>query len=206
MNPRKIFIAIVAVVSIATGTWLSYQVASSPPQATLRSATLLSGANAVADFDLVDHTGAAIGADVFKGQWDLVFFGFTHCPDVCPITLQVLSAANQQLAADGFEPVPRIVLVSVDPERDQPDVLAPYINYFGAGNLGITGTLEEIRKLTDSLGIYFEKSMRENGDYTVDHSSAVMLFDPNGEFRALFSSPHEVDNYINDIPLIVTGS
>ncbi|NIL95405.1 MAG: hypothetical protein GTO71_13435 [Woeseiaceae bacterium] len=206
MNPRKIFIATVAIVAIAVGAWLSYQVASPPRAQSTRAATLLNGANALPEFTLVDHTGAPVGADVFTGQWDLVFFGFTHCPDVCPLTLQVLASARQQLADSGFEPLPRIVLVSVDPERDTPDKLAQYVSHFGEGNLGITGELEELRKLTGALGIFFGKSMREDGSYLVDHSSAVLAFDPNGQFRALFGSPHQAENYVHDIPIIVDQS
>ena len=200
MNPRHIFIAAVAIVAIAMGAWLSFQAASPPAEP--RAATLLPGANELPDFSLLDHTGAEIGPEVFSGQWDLVFFGFTHCPDICPLTLQILSAAREQLAADGFEPLPRIVLVSVDPERDTPENTAQYVGYFGTDNLGITGSLEEIRKLTKALGIFFDKSEREDGSYSVDHSAAVLVFDPDGQFRALFGTPHEVENYVHDIPII----
>ena len=204
MKPRTLFIATVAVVAIATGAWLSYRLASAPADDVQpRAATLLSGANTLGRFTLVDHTGATAGPEVFRGQWDLVFFGFTHCPDICPITLQVLSTARQQLADAGIEPLPRIVLVSVDPERDTPELLADYVAYFGAGNVGLTGEIDEVRKLTDGLGVFFEKRPQDGSNYTVDHSSAVLLFDPAGEFRALFSSPHGVDNYVHDLPIIM---
>lgn len=202
MNPRNIFIATVAIAAIAMGAWLSFQAASPPAEP--RAATILPGANELPDFDLLDHTGDAIGAGVFSGHWDLVFFGFTHCPDICPLTLQVLAAAKKQLAANGVEPLPRIVLVSVDPERDTPEKLAQYVTYFGEDNLGITGDLDEIRKLTNGLGIFFEKNVQDDGSYTVDHSAAVLVFDPEGQFRALFGSPHEVDNYVHDIPIITS--
>jgi protein SCO1/2 len=203
MNPRNLFIAAVAIIAIATGVWLSYRVASPPEAAEPRAATILHGANSVADFALIDHTGTPVTPAVFQGQWDLVFFGFTRCPDICPLTLQALSDARRQLEAAGFEPLPRIVLVSVDPERDSPEALAEYVRYFGETNLGITGELDEVRKLTSSLGIFFEKNQREDGTYSVDHSSAVLLFDPDGNLRALFSSPHTVENYVHDIPIIL---
>ena len=203
MNPRNIFVATVAVVAIATGAWLSYRVIVPPEPQGPRAATLLQGANPLPEFALVDHTGAPAGPDVFHGQWDLVFFGFAHCPDICPLTLQVLSAARQELAESGFQPLPRIVLVSVDPERDSPENLAAYLGYFGTDNLGITGELAELRKLTGGLGIFFQKSEREGGGYTVDHSTAVLVFDPDGQFRALFGSPHKVENYVHDIPIII---
>jgi protein SCO1/2 len=201
MGPRKIFIAAIAVIAIATGTWLSFKVASPPPAPNV--ATILPAGNELPEFSLLDHTGAAIGRDVFEGNWDLVFFGFTHCPDICPLTLQVLAEAKNKLTAAGFEPLPRIVLISVDPERDTPEKLSQYVGYFGDGNLGITGDLEEIRKLTNGLGIWFEKS-GDGEDYSVDHGAAVLVMDPQGQFRALFSAPHKAENYVHDLPIIMS--
>jgi protein SCO1/2 len=159
--------------------------------------------NPLPAFELVDQDGAPIDETVFEGQWDLVFFGFTHCPDVCPTTLQVLAAAKAALAEQGVSPLPRIVLVSVDPERDTPDILRQYVGYFGAGNLGVTGSLEGIRTLTTGLGIYFEKQESDDANYLVDHSAAVLLIDPQGRFSALFGGPHVVENYVHDLPILM---
>ncbi|MDX1508430.1 MAG: SCO family protein, partial [Woeseiaceae bacterium] len=150
----------------------------------------------------LDHDGNAIDASVFEGQWDLVFFGFTHCPDICPITLQVLADARRQLAANGQATLPRIVLVSVDPERDTPEILGNYIAAFGDGNLGITGDLQELRKLTGALGIFFQKAASDNDYYSVDHASVVIAIDPQGRYRAVFSSPHKASNFVHDFPLL----
>jgi protein SCO1/2 len=201
MSPRNIIIAAVATIAIVTGTWLSFKAASPPPVPNV--ATVLPVGNDLPEFSLLDHTGSAIGRDVFRGHWDLVFFGFTHCPDICPLTLQVLADAREQLAADGIAPLPRIVLVSVDPERDTPEQLAQYIGYFGDDNLGITGDLEELRKLTNGLGIWFEKSAVGDDNYSVDHSAAVLVINPQGKFRALFGAPHQADNFVHDLPLIM---
>ena len=101
--------------------------------------------------------------------------------------------------------MPRIVLVSVDPERDSPEILGQYIDYFGDGNLGLTGTLEEIRKLTGGLGIYFQKQSGDDdgADYSVDHSAAVLVIDPDGGFHAVFSGRHVVDNFVHDLPILM---
>ena len=107
------------------------------------------------------------------------------------------------LLSMGQSPLPRIVLVSVDPERDSPEVLGDYISYFGEGNLGITGSLEEITRLTAGLGIYFKKQPSDGDNYNVDHSAAVLLINPNGSFHALFGSPHSVNNYVHDLPIIM---
>lgn len=201
MGPRNIIVAAIAVIAVATGAWLSYQMASPPAEP--RMATLLPGTAALPEFDLLDHTGAPVGPDVFDGQWDLVFFGFTHCPDICPLTLQVLADARRQLAGQDVDPLPRIVLVSVDPERDTPEKLAQYVGYFGEHNLGITGELDELRKLTTALGIWFEKSSLDGDNYAVDHAAAVLLIDPEGGYRAVFSAPHDVANFVHDLPIIM---
>jgi protein SCO1/2 len=202
MSPRNLFIVGVALFAIVTGAWLSYQVMSPPPVP--RTATVLPGSAELPDFSLVDQNGATIGRDVFRGQWDLVFFGFTQCPDICPLTLQILATAKQQLADNGQDPLPRIVLVSVDPERDTPELLARYVAYFDTDSLGITGELDELRKLTNSLGIFFEKVFSDDGNYTVNHSAVVLLINPDGRFHAVFGTPHEAANFVHDLPIIMS--
>jgi len=201
MSPRTVFIAVVALAAIATGAWLSLETARRP--ATPSFATLLPAGGPLPEFSLLDQHGMPVGRSALEGQWDLVFFGFTHCPDICPLTLQLLADVRRQLADAGGEPLPRIVFVSVDPERDTPGILAAYLAYFDDEALGMTGDLEELRKLTAGLGIWFEKTPVDGADYTVDHSAAVLVIDPEGRFSAVFSTPLEVDNLVHDLPLIM---
>ena len=203
MGPRNLITAIVLGLALAVGIFMALRMQT---PVTPESALVLPTPSEVPEFSLVDQQGAAIDRTVFRGQWDLVFFGFTHCPDICPTTLQVLAAAKSALAAQGQTPLPRIVLVSVDPERDTPELLGEYVDYFGDGNLGITGTLEEITRLTSGLGIFFEKQSADGNNYAVDHSTAVLVIDPDGGFHAVFSGPHVVENYVHDLPIIMTGS
>ncbi len=203
MGPKNTVIAIVAVVAIGTGAWLSSLLTTTPAEP--RTATVLPGASALPEFALLDQNGEPFGRDAFEGHWSLVFFGFTHCPDICPLTLQTLANAQQQLAAVGADPLPRIVLVSVDPERDTPEIMRDYVGYFGSGHTGVTGELDELRKLTSSLGIFFAKSGIEGDSYSVDHSSVVLLLNPEGRRHALFSAPHEVDNFVHDLPIIMAA-
>ncbi|NIV18300.1 MAG: copper chaperone PCu(A)C [Woeseiaceae bacterium] len=204
MKPRSIIVATLAITAIAIGTWTSYRIMMPPPSP--RTATVLPAAGELPDFSLLDHDGNSIGPGIFAGQWDLVFFGFTHCPDICPLTLQLLASARQQLAEAGQQPLPRIVLVSVDPERDTPDIMGQYVRYFGTETLGITGELDEIRKLTKGLGIYFEKAGSDPDDYSVDHSAVVLLIDPLGRLHALFGAPHDASNYVHDLPIIMQAA
>lgn len=202
MSPKNFIVAIVMAIALSAGIFIATRM-QAPTE--LRTAFILPAPNPLPDFALVDAAGDTVTRDTFRGDWNLVFFGFTHCPDICPATLQILAAARKELAASGQDPLPRIVLVSVDPERDTPAQMGRYVDYFGKGNLGITGSLEETRKLTSALGIYFEKQPGDEDDYAVDHSAAVLVVNPDAEFHALFSGPHLVETYVHDVPLIMAG-
>ena len=202
MGPKNFIVAIILAIALATGIFVAARMQA---PAALKAAFVLPAPMPLPEFALVDQDGDAVTATSFREDWHLVFFGFTHCPDICPTTLQILAAARSELAAAGEEPLPRIVLVSVDPERDTPTLIGKYVDYFGDDNLGITGDLDELRKLTSGLGIYFEKQPGDGSDYSVDHSAAVLLIDPNGEFHALFGGPHSIENYVHDIPLIMAN-
>jgi protein SCO1/2 len=200
--PRHLLFAVVLSIALAAGAFMALRY-SEPAEP--QFALVLPAGQAVPEFSLLDQDGNPVDAAVFRDRWDLVFFGFTHCPDVCPTTLQVLSQAQQTLRESAATTLPRIVLVSVDPERDTPALMAGYMAHFGEGSLGLTGDLEEIRKLTGGLGIFFEKQPAVDGNYGVDHSAAVLLIDPNGELKAVFGAPHVPDNFVHDLPLITGG-
>jgi protein SCO1/2 len=202
MAPKNLIVAIVLAIALAAGIFVAARL-SSPQEMT--TAFVLPAPTPLPEFSLTDQFGDTVNGDTFRDYWNLVFFGFTHCPDICPATLQILAMAKSELADAGQEPLPRIVLVSVDPERDTPELIGDYVDYFGDDNLGITGSLEELMKLTSGLGIYFEKQPAEGDDYAVDHSAAVLVINPDGGFHALFSGPHLVENYVHDLPLIMAG-
>jgi protein SCO1/2 len=205
MTKSNILRVLILILAAVAGAWLSFGLKTPPPQPV--AATVLPAPSVLPEFSLQDQHGQAFARDNFKGQWSLVFFGFTNCPDVCPTTLQVLSSAKQQLAQQQFSPLPRIVFVSVDPERDTPEVIGQYVDYFGEDNEGVTGSIEELRKFTGGIGIYFEKSPLDlnatNDNYSVDHSAAVLVINPQAQFHALFGTPLTVENLVNDLPLIM---
>jgi protein SCO1/2 len=200
MGPKNFIVAIILAIALAMGIFAAVRL-KAPAEPT--AAFVLPAPTPLPEFSLIDQFGEAVTIDTFKGHWSLVFFGFTHCPDICPTTMQILALARSELSAAGQVPLPRIVLVSVDPERDDPELMGTYVDYFGEGNLGVTGSLDELKKLTTGLGIYFEKQAGNADDYAVDHSAAVLLINSDGQFHALFSAPHNTANYVNDIPLIV---
>jgi protein SCO1/2 len=202
MDPKNVIVAIILAVALAAGILVATRLQS---PAELKTAFVLPAPMPLPEFSLVDQAGDTVTGDRFRDSWSLVFFGFTHCPDICPTTLQILAAAKRELAAAGSDPLPRIVLVSVDPERDTPELIGAYVNYFGDDNLGVTGNMKELRKLTSGLGIFFEKQPGNGDDYGVDHSVAVLLINPDAEFHALFSGPHVIDNFVHDLPLIMAA-
>jgi protein SCO1/2 len=202
MGPRNLLFALVLALALIAGVFMALR---SDAPAEPVAALILPNPDPLPEFSLLDQNGNTIDRSVFTGQWDLVFFGFTHCPDICPATLQLLATARATLAEQGQEPLPRIVLVSVDPERDTPEVIGQYVDYFGDGNLGITGSLENISVLTTGLGIYFQKQATDGDNYLVDHSAAVLVIDPGGRFSGLFSGPHSVQNFVHDLPIIING-
>jgi protein SCO1 len=203
MDSRKVFIVATSIAAIVTGAWLSWHMLRPVPVP--QTATVLPMPAVLAEFSLLDQRGDPFTGDSLQGEWSLLFFGFTHCPDICPLTLQVLADARRQLQAAGQEPLPRIILVSVDPERDSPEIIGRYVASFGDGTLGVTGDLTELRKLTASLGIFFEKSVIGGDDYSVDHSAVVIVINPAGRFHALFGSPHDAAKIAHDLPLIMAA-
>lgn len=201
MNPKTLVTVMIVGIALMAGILVAlkaFNVAPAEPAA----ATILPLKTAVPAFSAFDQNGDAINQEIFKGQWDLVFFGFTNCPDICPLTLQVLSAATTQLRDGGQTPIPRIVLVSVDPERDTPAKISDYIDNFGDENLGITGDLEEIKALASGLFVFFEKQAGDGDYYAVDHAANVLVIDPDGRLHAIFSTPHKIENFVNDLPLV----
>jgi protein SCO1/2 len=175
------------------------------PAAQPQSATILPSPMSLPDFAMLDQDARPFTRESLEGAWTLLFFGFTNCPDVCPATMQRLAAARDRMAAGGQRELPGILLISVDPERDSPDVLKTYVANFGDDIFGLTGDKSELQKLTKPLGIFHAKSSAHHGGYNVDHSSAVLVINPNAQFHALFSAPYTIDDLVHDLPLIMAS-
>lgn len=132
--------------------------------------------------ELSDHTGKPRRLEDWRGKVVVLFFGFTQCPDVCPTTLAEIAQAVRSLGADA-ERV-QVLMVSVDPERDTPEVLAKYVTAFDPRFVGLRGDLEATRKAAQEFKIYFEKR-KQGGSYTVDHSAQSYVLDAQGRLRLL---------------------
>ncbi|KAF7136359.1 hypothetical protein RHSIM_Rhsim08G0090800 [Rhododendron simsii] len=143
-------------------------------------------------FSLVNHNGKAVTDGDFLGKWTVMYFGFTHCPDICPDELQKLAAAVDKIKKSaGIEVVP--VFISVDPERDTVEQVHEYVKEFHPNLIGLTGNPEEIKKVARAYRVYYMKTEEEGSDYLVDHSIVMYLMDPNMEFVKFYGKNNDVD-------------
>ena len=157
------------------------------------------------EFLLTADDDSVFSNQSLEDKWSLLFFGYTHCPDVCPLTLHQLAQANKELA-DKLDSTPNIIMVSVDPDRDTSEILQKYVRSFGENVSGITGKNEELDKLTSQLGIFYKANKHEGENYSVNHSAAVILINKNAEFHAVFSAPHSIEHFVSDLPLLLKES
>lgn len=145
------------------------------------------------EFELNDHRNDSFDLERVTGRWTLWYFGYTSCPDVCPLTLSVLKGVKQELAGDGDNT--QYVFVSVDPARDTLEQLAGYVTYFSDAIIGVTASEAALTKLTSQLGVLFVLDKPdENGGYLVDHTSAILLTDPQARLVGVFQPPQEPKN------------
>jgi len=136
-------------------------------------------------FTLTDHNGRRVTEKDFLGKYMLVFFGFTYCKDVCPTELQVMSAALDEMGAEGEKLQP--IFVSIDPERDTPEVIKQYVENFHPRLIGLTGSPEEIAAMARAYRVYYGKAVGGSAtDYEMDHSTTIYLMGPDGSFRKHF--------------------
>ena len=174
--------------------------------ALLERATLYQEPRPLADFALVDQDGAAFGPARLRGRWTFLFFGFVNCPDICPTTLATLAAVRRALADLPAGERPGVALVSVDPARDTPPILARYVTHFDPSFTGLTGAPGELDALAQDLGVaVFIGPQDADGIYAVDHSAAVFLVDPEARVVALFNTPHDAATIARDYRRIVTA-
>ncbi len=192
MRHTPVWIAVLASVAVGAGAAL-YERSHEP--LVLRSGTALPEPRTLPAFALVDQAGRPFDRARFEGRWSLLFTGFTHCPDVCPTTLALMAELNRRVARDDLQ----FVFLSVDPERDTPDAIARYIAHFDSKLVGATGARAEMERLTTGLGLAQVRNPGAGDEYTVDHSTAFVLIDPEARLAGYFSAPHERDALAADL-------
>jgi protein SCO1 len=171
MNPVRVFFtALLALVGLAMG-WAGYSYMAVAPD----------GKAFGAPFELVDQDGRVITEKAFQGHPTALFFGFTHCPEVCPTTLFEMNGWFAKLGKDG-ENI-KAYFVSVDPERDTPEILKTYVSNVTSRVIGVTGDPEKVAAMVKSFGVFAKKVPTEDGSYTMDHTASVFLLNSAGDFH-----------------------
>ena len=151
----------------------------------------------LAPFALVDIDGKTFDNASLVGHWTFLFFGFTQCPDVCPVTLSVLGQAERRFKAQSPEAAARIrtALVSVDPERDDRETLATYVRAFSESLTGVTGDRDSLASFARQVNVAFAK-VPSDGGYTMDHTGNVVVINPKGHYHGFIKLPHTVDKVL----------
>jgi protein SCO1/2 len=190
--------ATVALAALLAGAWLADIYREHDSRAMLlpdRVVTLFPDPKPLTAFALTDHQNRVFDVSRLKGKWSFLFFGFTHCPDICPTTLAVLARARENIAKStvGAEDI-QFVFISVDPNRDTAGKLRQYVDYFDTAFLGVTGNDAQIGNLAGQLGAAYQVAITPGiENYPVYHSAAVFLLDPRARYHAVFTPPHDAE-------------
>jgi len=173
-----------------------------PGQQRLSSATVLNDEKPLPAFSLLSVRGK-FENPALGGQWTLMFFGYTFCPDVCPTALLLLKELKSKLLERKIKP-PLVVMVSLDPARDTPETLKNYTAAFDSDFVGVTGSDEAVAPLVKHLGVYYLRHDEDKSSaYLMDHSAAIYLIDPQGRLKAVFSPPQDLARMLVDYPALV---
>lgn len=190
-----------AVCAVAALTLTGCQPAPQPP---VFQSTDITGAAFARDFKLTDHNGQVRNLASFKGKVVAIFFGYTHCPDVCPTTLSDFAAALQQLGPQA-ERV-QVLFVTVDPQRDTPALLKQYVPAFNPRFLGMTTDAESLKTLAKEYKVVYQKtSVKGADDYLIDHTAGTYIYDPKGRLRLLMPYGSSPDMIAHDLKILLAS-
>lgn len=155
-------------------------------------------------FELVDHDRQPFDNQRLQGKWHLLFFGFTHCPDICPDTLQMLDNMFEALDDPAIRRQLQVVFVSVDPDRDDLATMKSYVTYFNSDFLSARAEIERLNVLTDAVGILHHTDRRgDELDYDVGHSASLILTNPEGRYIGVISTPHDSLRIAQDLKALI---
>lgn len=197
--------AIIALLAVGFGIYTNDQMQQARinyAQA-MQTATVLPKARDIAAFSLIDNKNKIYTNQNLLGHWTMFFFGFTNCGYICPTTMAELKKMAELLEKEDIKP-PKVVLVSIDPERDTIKRLNDYVTGYNPNFIGITGSQAKIDALAQNMNILHIKVNNNNNkkNYDIDHSGAILLIDPQGKLKAVFSMPHKAQQLAHDYALI----
>ena len=163
---------------------------------------LLPQSRTVPDLSLTDQDGQPVSLNQLKGKWTVLFFGYTFCPDICPTTLAQLRQIKSELPGEAVDKL-RIVLVSVDPDRDTPQQLKQYLGYFDKQFVGLRAPVDTLQKLANAVSIPYIPADTSKPGYTVDHSGNLALLGPDGTQRGFIRAPLNSQKLVAQLPGLV---
>ena len=166
----------------------------------LVSGTALNPGKPIKPFDLLDHHGEKFDLERLQGKWTILFFGFTNCPDICPVTMQFLKSVKNNLIEQNAWENMQVGFFTVDPARDTVKQLSNYVPHFDPEFIGITGTIEAVEKFAKQMSMPFElEEKNERGHYNVAHSASLLLISPDAQLRGIISAPHQLQPIVTDV-------
>ncbi len=189
-----ILLSIISIAAMIGGTYFSGHL-SVKPKPSIKG-TLFDKSIPVKPFSLIDHHKKKFSVKNFKGKWSFLFFGYTHCPDICPSTMNALKITSIELSKHPkYFSNTQFIFVSIDPGRDTPDILAKYIRFFGSNFIAITGNTTEITAFARNFGILHKVTPHKDpSKYQVAHSGHILLINPKAEWQALLRHPPKSKN------------
>jgi len=221
---KKIIILIIAVVAIAFSVYYfkfidkNYQDIAK----NLKVSHLIYNPDKIlSSFSLIDHNGNNFNNESLKGEWTLLVFIYTHCPDVCPTELMNISLVNSKIRKNNPSLVPNVVAITFDPLRDTPEVLKTFVTHYDADFVGVSGDQNQIDQLVKDFGAYYERVVNgENGvvivqnyeplpsgalenGYLINHTAWIYLINPDGQIYAGFPTPHKPNDMAEDIKILI---
>ncbi len=199
--PIKLALAFVALIPLALGIWAA-QIHRAPPDV---SGVLFPQPRALSTPDLLFASGEPFSLSKLQGRPTVVFLGFAHCPDICPMTLQMLSQAHQRLRTELGVAMPfNVLFVTADPARDTADLLGRYLGHFNTNFLAVTGEVAAITALTQQLGLLFNLPDAPSDDYyAVDHSASLAILNPDAHFSAVLRQGFTSDSLEQDLRSLI---
>lgn len=209
---QKIWIVLAGIVALSAGAFVAVVKPFQPSTPTPEYFQYFPEPRNLAEISLVDQTNTSVDNTVFNGRWSLLFLGYTYCPDICPTTMASLGRVYPELKKIGSDNAVQVVFVSVDPNRDTPERLASYVEYFNAEFVALTGEHAQLFPFVRSLGLmYAIAESTDNPNYLVDHSASVVVVDPQGRALGRFKpkyTPGELAvsdsmQIAKDLPLII---
>lgn len=207
---KSLWIVIAAATAMVAGFWFSLSISNiNQIENPVIQGVILPDARKISVPELLKDDGSRFINSDLEGHWTLLFFGYTHCPDICPTTLNMLVQARKNFNDNSSNAdFPEVMLVSVDPQRDSVEVLNQYVKYFEPTFTGITGKPEMIKALTLQLSVVYMQVPNSDGsesqeNYAVDHSSSILLINPQGKLHAFLNPPHSVTSIVDSLRTII---